>query len=103
MQECSFIADLRLALGDTGERMQPDLVEHARALKAKADASTWRPIETVPRNGKPVLVYEPGHQGGIFKAHLCRMMNEKEEWIMHGNLHKLRPTLWMPLPPAPVG
>ncbi len=32
-----LLADLRIALGDNGKRMQPELVEYARELKRKAD------------------------------------------------------------------
>lgn len=61
----------------------------------------WQTIETAPRDGKPVLVFEPGHTGGVFKAHLARMMSGREEWITHGALHGLRPTHWMPMPEGP--
>lgn len=42
--ELKLITDLRWALGDNGKRMQPELVEYAREIKARADAAA-QPVE----------------------------------------------------------
>lgn len=37
----AMVADLRIALGDDGKRMQPELVEYARELRANAARYEW--------------------------------------------------------------
>lgn len=55
---------------------------------------TWQPIETAPKDGTSVLVYEGGHQAVVF------WLGGSAGWS-DGEHVKLSPTHWMPLPPEP--
>jgi hypothetical protein len=66
----------------------------------------WQPIETAPRDGTPVLLYVPKHEGwepfivqgwyesGAFDRGWYEAASE--------NWCKPSPTHWMPLPPPPT-
>ena len=63
----------------------------------------WRPIESAPTDGTPVLVYVPGWERsnvliGWWDDHpRCRC------WIAGGYMHKHRPpTMWRPAPEPPT-
>lgn len=60
----------------------------------------WQPIKTAPKDGKRVLVYEPGNRGGVHAAHFLRYSGKHDQWVNPG-AHKLNPTHWMPLPASP--
>lgn len=62
----------------------------------------WRPIETAPKDGTEVLVFEPSREGvqawlgsGWFDNSLGWLDNARS------SLH-LNPTHWMPLPESPA-
>ena len=58
--------------------------------------SKWEPMETAPKDGSAVLVYEPN-------AGVNRMIFMDGKWRECVSFCELRnkPTHWMPLPPAP--
>jgi len=69
----------------------------------------WQPIETAPRDGKPVLVWNSGCSYWIASFRLP-LRGER----YYQDAHAVRewrddygrfatPTHWMPLPPPPVG
>jgi hypothetical protein len=41
IQLLSFLADLRIALGDNGKRMQPELIKYAKELAKDAARYQW--------------------------------------------------------------
>jgi hypothetical protein len=59
---------------------------------------TWQPIETAPRDGTMVLVYDP-HEDGIWQVTTDFYANSKAT-RSYGWLGK--PSHWMPLPPPPA-
>lgn len=65
----------------------------------RAAVPAWQPIETAPRGGKRILVYEMA-PGAHAIAHILNYPGRPDSWVNPG-CHKLRPTHWMPLPPAP--
>jgi hypothetical protein len=64
----------------------------------------WRPIETAPRDGTPVLVY--GWRDPAFRGVVARYPLGGSHWVVTWNGDALRgeeaPTHWMPLPPSPA-
>lgn len=82
----------------------------------------WKPIETAPRDGSEVLLFEPGMdaaywmametEGFTFPANSGRVVGRfyDNNWVSHaaeagwdGSVEPapLRPTHWMPLPSPP--
>ena len=55
----------------------------------------WRPIETSPKDGQRVLVFDP-RRGRVMGVEIRQA--DGEWWRMN----KLGPTHWMPLPQPPV-
>ena len=68
---------------------------------------TWQPIETAPKDGTRVLIYQPD---GMWHSRSC-IRGERIElayWHQPGNKERpgfwiptSRPTHWMPLPDPP--
>lgn len=58
----------------------------------------WRPIETAPKDGTKVVVYD---EGDVWIAYWYRTSPQLFGWwaIDHG----VNPTHWLPLPPPPEG
>ncbi len=59
-------------------------------------------IETAPKDGRRVLVFDPASRGGtVFIAHWLNwpMDRMREGWHTSGG--KLSPTHWMPIPTPP--
>lgn len=67
------------------------LLDHGEALLAAIPR--WRPIETAPRDGDPVLVWM------LASGHCAIASWRPEGWHVSG--WKISPTHWMPLPAAP--
>lgn len=68
--------------------------EQARAAIAALDGLRgWRPIETCHRDGTPVVFAWPD---GLVQVGEWSQLYDEDEW--DGGL---KPTRWMPLPPAP--
>lgn len=53
----------------------------------------WQPIETVPRDGKPVLLAFPD---GHVQQHVMKPKDVPVVWFSQA------PTYWRPLPPPPI-
>lgn len=71
----------------------------------------WQPIDTAPKDGTQVLLYERGRidlgrYSKIRRFDHDRVTLEFEGWSVSGVVSVLRhepaPTHWMPLPPCPV-
>jgi len=62
----------------------------------------WQPIETAPKDGTPILVYEEdwGYPISI------RWHQPWQKWVLNGVLLDLgswgQPQIWMPLPEPPI-
>jgi len=68
----------------------------------------WRPIETAPKDGTPIIVYMPWEGGMVRTAHYSRRLTEdryaQNVWCVHWSgsyKSRVAPTHWMPLPPPP--
>lgn len=64
----------------------------------------WKPIETAPRDGTPILVYVGGSHdiegGAIITVTWCRRWRGQwvEGWVLcMGSAPKINPTHWTPL------
>ncbi len=65
------------------------------AARARLAVPAWQPIETAPKDGSQVLVWDDG-------AMFISWWNEEEHaWIDNGPVQP-PPTHWMPLPPPPA-
>jgi hypothetical protein len=91
--------------------------------------SDWQPIETAPRDGSPILIYQPDYDVGGERAQHRTSLHWRVDasgslvdgpgvpvddhryaigywrpWGGWGNRNSARvnPTHWMPLPPVPV-
>lgn len=66
-------------------------------MSGEKEASAWQPIETAPRDGTRVLVWDGKHGG-----HYVARYDEDDLWEWGNDLcGSLEPTHWMPLPPEP--
>jgi hypothetical protein len=67
--------------------------------------SKWHPIETAPRDGRPILGYEPPDMDGptADTLYVVRWEAKRNMWIEAGGekYSPYRPTMWQPLPPLP--
>lgn len=72
--------------------------------------SEWQPIETAPKDGSQVLVWDQteGVCTARFQSHVeeWRASWGSEEWIQDGSVYDdalvaRKPTHWMPLPAPP--
>lgn len=68
---------------------------------------TWQPIETAPKDGTWVLLYDPKTTCGIYTGYYdpCYMGPRIGGWF-NGHMSdeeyvEIFPTHWMPLPPKP--
>jgi hypothetical protein len=72
--------------------------------EAGEDARGWRPIETAPTNGGPLLIWVDTDDGG---EAMTLYRNADGEWLYDGEptysaSFYIKPTHWMPLPAAPA-
>ena len=72
----------------------------AVAIRARggAHAATWQPMNTAPRDCKPVLLFDGSKNGGVFVGHEATFPNR--HWVTAGAF-PIRPTHWSPLPAGP--
>lgn len=65
--------------------------------------SDWQPIETAPKDGTEVLVYEPLLGGEINFAswRVSDAYTSGGTWQTRQWLYTARPTHWMPIPNTP--
>lgn len=59
--------------------------------------SQWKPIETAPKDGRPVLVYDPG----LGYPYVCRFRHGIWVEASGEEFNVSFPTHWMPLPDPP--
>ena len=69
------------------------------ALKAQVAEWEWRPIESAPRNGTPVLMYFPKRYQG--KGGISWAVFAHDEWVDSRAFRDPDGTHWMPLPAHP--
>ncbi len=63
--------------------------------------SEWQPIETAPRDGTRVLVYEPGHPSYEDDAGFIDLAYHLYGEVWASVNGGSEPTHWMPLPDPP--
>jgi len=67
----------------------------------RAPVADWQPIETAPRDGREILVYDP-----IVQITFCvRWTGARFPWTLvfgYREFSERSPSHWMPLPAAPV-
>lgn len=72
-------------------------------VDAVSQSSTdWRPIETAPKDGAPILCFDEEYDRIFVGAFTKIMETGKMEWA--ANIHSFvvfNPTHWTPLPPPP--
>jgi len=72
----------------------------------------WQPIETAPKDGSPLLLFDrqrldgDAHPTGAVEGHWCDDYGwQAAVWSMVSDLFltkKIHPTHWMPLPEPPL-
>ena len=72
--------------------------DNLRGISAEYTSEGWRPIETAPRTGVSLLLYQPWRSG-----YDTRLIGHYANgWVIqHGELWDVEPTHWMPLPEPP--
>ena len=68
-----------------------------RAIAARLEAEEWRPIETAPKDGRDVMLWDSDLKQAI-KAEWCDMA---DEWVPSDDGY-LELTHWRPLPAPPA-
>jgi hypothetical protein len=70
--------------------------------------SWWQPIETAPKDGSPILIWQPGQEwfNKVNSTHddyryAIGYWRPEGGWGNRNSAH-VEPTHWMPLPPKPV-
>lgn len=84
----------------------PDLLSELIRLRGEVEAMGWRPIETAPRDGTPILTYSEGCTE-TERNLVMWWSDEKAErcgfgWEAYEVSHMLAASFWMPLPAAPI-
>lgn len=81
-----------------------DMVKAAARIMASAPPAVWQPIETAPKDGTEVLIYDAAWCGGPPRREVSRWtwtINRKGERIGGDWSGVSAPTHWMPLPSPP--
>jgi hypothetical protein len=60
----------------------------------------WSPIASAPRDS-PVLLFCPQEQNPRRRIMIGSFADERRCWIAIPGLYRIRPTMWMKLPPHP--
>lgn len=82
-------------------------VEFARQLEIElTTAVEWKPIETAPKDGRPIILGGPGVSGeGFWMGDPDRNYRELTGWFYSDDdvltARPTNPTHWMPLPEPP--
>lgn len=64
----------------------------------------WQPIETAPKDGTPILIYDPPFNDFLsYEIYVCSWDDYKAAWIEYSGecYAQYQPTHWMPLPLPP--
>jgi hypothetical protein len=76
-----------------------------RAIKQRADAADWQPIETAPKDGSGVLLWWPqwwhDAHSGYFKDNQWHSERAIISWYEGNDNGDPGPSHWMPLPTPP--
>jgi hypothetical protein len=69
---------------------------------------SWQPIETAPRDGTRILVYDPSESEGgpVLAAYWSDSVWWQDAWMVwdcRSDGWQVSPTHWMPLPSPPTG
>jgi hypothetical protein len=88
--------------GDANDKSKERTRDPATSPGVTAGASAgWQPIETAPRDGREILVYDP-----IVQITFCvRWTGARFPWTLvfgYREFSERSPSHWMPLPAAPV-
>ena len=65
--------------------------------------SEWKPIETAPKDGTPILAFKPNERrsGSWTAAVYWDDTNHRSGWVFVGGREAECPSHWMPLPEPP--
>lgn len=98
-------ADLAFNVWDNTNELALAFARHRQAAIKERDAQivAWLPIETAPKDGTLVLLWQKGHPQFVGEYVIDRWWTEAE-WA--NDCERLRPpecdpTHWQPLPPPP--
>jgi hypothetical protein len=89
-----------------GRETKPEWGSYVRdlylAMRA-VEPDGWEPIETAPKDGAEVLLFDPKH-----REQFVAFPGPDGEWVFAAREHGPRfivknPTHWRPLPPSPEG
>ena len=76
-------------------RLSTDSVAHRVCnLVATAERGRWQPMNTAPKDCKPVLLFDGSKNGGVFVGHEVTLPTR--QWVTAGAF-PIQPTHWMPL------
>ena len=88
-----------------------ELIQHLRLeldmAKARERCLNWQPIETAPRDGTDVLLYEGGEYERIYMGFYANTIDRGGKkvyqfWDIGSEPWNWEPTHWMPLPEPPT-
>lgn len=79
----------------------PETTNHGLDLISKLlDRLEWRPIDSAPKDDKPVLVfvkYPTGYTGYYVAQYDYEHTNGRVYKEVYGNMYNIQPTHWLPL------
>jgi Lar family restriction alleviation protein len=89
------------ALGPSTDLHSDKAIEAWNARAGLAQAPAWQPIETVPKDGNPIIVWDDPVMGEAYYD-----IGEKSLWWANTGpgdytADAIYPTLWRPMPPPP--
>ncbi len=92
----------------TAYQMRAAMTPDPAALQRFAEAvlaAQWRPIEAAPQDGTEILGWRRGRVATAFRTPRpdCEMWSFGDESGAFEHWPEVRPTHWMPHPPAPSG
>lgn len=87
----------------TASRSYADQIESMLAAHVEvAEAAGWQPIETAPKDGTVVILFNPDWDSVVSGRWTYSHRHQRELWALSGDAFiDPAPTHWMPVPPAP--
>lgn len=84
----------------------------AEIERLRVDLLRWQPIETAPKDGTAILLYDPEARGApwldedasytSYPALVGRWDGDRQRWMLaHYDAFSYKPIHWMPLPKSP--